>query len=74
MFKLDVIKGFLFRHQMDTDGSEDRAISEFESPQQVLPQQYQHFQQGYFDNSSQNIDDASVSIYICINQMGHEVY
>lgn len=47
---------------MESEGSEERAISEFESPQQVLPQQYQHFQQSYFDNGSQNIDDASVSI------------
>ncbi|XP_076097858.1 cohesin subunit SA-2-like isoform X2 [Mytilus galloprovincialis] len=44
---------------LESEGSEERSIGEFESPPQLLQQQYQQYQQGYYDNSSQNIEDGS---------------
>jgi hypothetical protein len=58
---------YLFRQPPESEGNEERSIREFESPQQMIHQQYQqHYQQGYYDSNSQNIDDSSVRLNIVI--------
>lgn len=59
---------YLFRQPSESEGSEERSIGEFESPQQMIHQQYQqHYQQAYYDSNSQNIEDPSVRLNIIVN-------